>query len=86
MSDTPRVNMVLGESVGPLAAAGSKDEFTAALKSTMTALIGVAKAMERELGKIDSILSRNLTPANKVKAIESVFANADAHASATKER
>lgn len=49
MSDTPRVNIVLGKSVGPLAAAGSQEEFTAALKATMQSLIDEAKAMEREL-------------------------------------
>lgn len=56
MSDTPRVNIVLGKSVGPLAAAGSQEEFTAALKATMQSLIAEAKSLERELHASRAVL------------------------------
>ena len=76
MSDTPRVNIVLGKWVGPLAGAGTQQEFTDALKATMKSLIDEAKDMERTLAKITAALGRNLTPANKVKAVEDILANA----------
>jgi hypothetical protein len=76
MSNTPRVNEILGEAMVMLAAAENQEEFTAALKATVGALIGVAKKMEIALGQIESILARNLTAQNKVEAIETVIAKA----------
>jgi hypothetical protein len=70
------VNEILGEAMVMLAAAENQEEFTAALKATVGALIGVAKKMEIALGQIESILARNLTAQNKVEAIETVIAKA----------
>lgn len=79
MSDTPRVNIILGQWVEPLAKAETQAGFTSALKATLKALIDEAKDMERSLAKINGVLARNLTPSNKIKAIEQVIANTSLH-------
>lgn len=41
--------------------------------------IGECERLQRIMDKIESILRRNLTPANKIKAIEAVIANDGLH-------
>jgi hypothetical protein len=45
--------------------------------------MGEAERLQKIVDKIESVLRRNLTAANKVDAIETILENAEAHASAT---